>query len=411
MRRALALVLLAAACSTGSPAAAPSATPSLTPSATTSATTSATPVPAATTPSPALDWSTYGGDPQRSSAVPGPDPSHPAVAWTARLDGRVYASPLVVAGRVVAATEGGSLYALDLATGRVAWRRHLATPLAGDELPCGNIDPISFTGTPVHDPATGLVFAVATEPGVRHVLYAVRAGTGAVAWSRPVDVDGMQPETHLQRAALLLSDGTVYVAYGGNYGDCGQYRGRLVAVPTTGRGPLRSFTVPTAREAGIWAASGPALLPGGDVLVSTGNGEASGGTWDKSDSVLRLSPALALKDGFAPTEWAQENSDDADLGSMGPLLLPGGTRVVTAGKGGNAFLLDVDRLGGVGGQLAKLPGCRAFGGGAALAGAVLLPCEQGVTQVLVSGSSLRQGWRLACQSRPTTDAVKVSYDD
>ena len=388
MRRALAALLLLAACSSGArpqPSPTPAATLPPSPTATASATATATPLPA--------DWSTYGGNAQRSSAVDGPDPSGAAVAWRAALDGRVYASPLVVGGRVIAATEGGSLYALDLRTGRVVWRRHVAQPVAGSDLPCGNIDPISITGTPAYDSRTGLVYAVATQQGVRHVLYAVRASTGAVAWSRPVDVPGMTPATHLQRAALLLAGRTVYVAFGGNYGDCGQYQGRVVGVPASGRGPLLSFAVPTRREAGIWGASGPALLSGGDLVVTTGNGEASGGAWDKSDSVLRLSPTLQLKDGFAPTSWAKENSDDADLGSMGPLLLPGGRRVISAGKAGAVFLLDTDHLGGVGGQLSRITGCQAYGGGAVVGGAAFLPCEQGLTRVSFAGDRLRVQWR------------------
>jgi outer membrane protein assembly factor BamB len=322
------------------------------------------------------------------------------VAWTAALDGRVYASPLVVRGTVIAATENGSLYALDGRSGRLVWRRHLADPVHGSALPCGNIDPLGITGTPVYDSATGLVFAVATQAGVRHVLYGVDARTGTVRLARGVDVPGMQAATHLQRAALLLAGTTVYVAYGGNYGDCGHYQGRVIGVPTSGTGPLRSFTVPTSREAGIWGASGPALLPGGDLLVTTGNGAATDGTWDHSDSVLRLSSALQLKDGFAPREWAKENSADADLGSMGPLLLPGGTRVLAAGKGGNVFLLDVDHLGGVAGQLAALSGCSAYGGGAVTATAAFLPCDDGLLQVTVTGNRLVRGWHSAVVGSP-----------
>jgi hypothetical protein len=325
--------------------------------------------------------------------VAGPDPSHAAVAWQAALDGRVYGSPLVVGGHVITATEGGSMYALDLGTGRVVWRKKLSTPLSGSALPCGNIDPISFTSTPAYDPRTGLVFAVATQQGVRHVLFGIHASNGAVAFTRVVDLPGMDPRAHLQRAALLLSGGTLYIPFGGNNGDCAQYQGRVVGVSTTGSGPLRSFTVPTKREGGIWGASGPALLPGGDLLVATGNGAATGGTWDKSDSVLRLSPQLVLKDGFAPDSWAKENQYDADLGSTGPLLLPGSRRVVAAGKQGTVYLLDVDRLGGIGGELAQVGDCRSHGGGALAPGAVLLSCDQGLTQVLVSGDRLRRGWR------------------
>jgi outer membrane protein assembly factor BamB len=71
------------------------------------------------------DWPTY----HRDQARTGNDPAFPAPGqsltqrWSAPLDGAVYAEPPVVGGRVIAATEGGSVYALDPGTGRIAWRR------------------------------------------------------------------------------------------------------------------------------------------------------------------------------------------------------------------------------------------------------------------------------------------------
>ena len=60
-------------------------------------------------------------------------------------------------------------------------------------------------------------------------------------------------------------------------------------------------------------------------------------------------------------------------------------------------MADVDRLGGVNGQLARLEGCRSFGGAAvtstADAGVAFLPCTEGLTQVTVVGDRLAQGWR------------------
>lgn len=353
---------------------------------------------------PGADWTTYHGDATRTGYVAaGPDPVSPALAWQTSLDGKVYGSPAVVAGEVVAATEGGSIYGLDAVTGAVRWRTHLADPLPGSALPCGNIDPIGITGSPAVDPTSGQVFVTTTEAGVHHDLYALDPADGAVRSRRDADVPGVDPATHLQRGALLVSGGTVYVPYGGNYGDCGQYRGSVVGLPTTGTGPARTFVVPTSREAGIWAASGPAALPNGDVIVTTGNGEATSGERDRSDSVLRLSPALALVDGFAPVGWAQENSVDADLGSMGPVLLPGTHTALTAGKGGGVFLVDLAGLGGVGGQKGQLEGCEAYGGGAAApvqgGGTVAyLPCSSGLLQVRVSlAGALTKGWQAPSQ--------------
>jgi outer membrane protein assembly factor BamB len=340
------------------------------------------------------DWTTYHRDRARSGYLPGlPDPTRLTRAWSARLDGAVYGQPLVVGDRVLVATEADSLYALELRTGAVRWRTNVGRPVPLSELPCGNIDPLGITGTPVYDPATGLVFAVAEVTGPAHLLVGVDAGSGRVRVRRRVDVPGMDPRPHQQRAALALSQGRVYVAYGGLFGDCGDYRGRVIASRTDGRGPLLAFAVPTSREGGIWGASGPAVDGRGRLYVAVGNGAATGGEWDHSDSVLRLSPELRLEDGFAPRQWPEDNAGDADLGSMGPLLLPGGL-VFAAGKSGLGYLLRADHLGGVGGQLVERPVCAAFGGAAAVGSTIYVPCTDGLRQVRAQpGARLEPGWQ------------------
>ena len=340
------------------------------------------------------DWPTYHRDTARSGYLPGmADPTRLPRAWSARLYGAVYGQPLVVGDRVLVATEADSLYALSLHSGRVRWRTNVGKPVPLSELPCGNIDPLGITGTPVYDPGTGLVFAVAEVAGPAHVLVGVDARSGRVRVRRGVDVPGMDPGPHQQRAALALSQGRVYVAYGGLLGDCGDYRGRVVASRTDGGGPLLAFQVPTSREGGIWGASGPAVDRRGRLYVAVGNGAATGGSWDRSDSVLRLSPELHLEDGFAPTRWPQDNAADADLGSMGPLLLPGGL-VFAAGKSGLGYLLAADHLGGVGGQLVERPVCAAFGGAAVVGSVLYVPCTDGLRQVRAGpGAQLSLGWR------------------
>ena len=121
------------------------------------------------------------GDAARSGAVSeGPDPTSPAVAWRAGLDGPVYASPLIARGLVVAATEGGSLYGLDAATGATVWRTHVADPVPAGALPCGNITPtVGITGTPAYDAATGQVFAVAATQGLTAAETATETATAS----------------------------------------------------------------------------------------------------------------------------------------------------------------------------------------------------------------------------------------
>jgi outer membrane protein assembly factor BamB len=313
------------------------------------------------------------------------------------LDGAVYAEPLVIGGSVIVATEGDSLYALDRHSGRVQWHTNVGTPVPLSTLPCGNIDPLGITGTPVYDPATRLVFAVAEIEGPAHILVGVDVDTGQVRVRRSVDLPAMEPQVHQQRAALALSQNMVYVAYGGLDGDCGNYLGTVVASRTDGSGPLLSYQVPTPRKGGIWAPSGPAVDDAGHIYVAVGNGETTQGNWDHSDSVLRLSPTLSLEDGFAPTQWQQENATDADLGSMGPILLPGGL-IFANGKAGLGYLLHADALGGVGGQAQVKPICTAFGGAAALGSQLFVPCVDGIQQVVVGpGATLNLGWKAASQ--------------
>ncbi len=351
-----------------------------------------------TVPPTSSDWTTYHRDNARTGYLPDmPDPQHLAQAWSKSLDGAVYAEPLVVGNHVLVATEQDSLYSLDAQTGQVQWRISIGSPVPLSELPCGNIDPLGITGTPVYDPATGLVFAVAEVSGPQHLLAGIDVRSGQIRVRRLVDPAGMNPQTQQQRAALALSRGMVYVAFGGLYGDCGDYHGWVVAVRTDGGGPLLSYQVPTTREGGIWGASGPAVDAAGRLYVSVGNGAATSGDWDHSDSVLRLSPALQLEDGFAPQQWQQDNASDADLGSMGPVLLPGGL-VYANGKSGLGYLLRADALGGVNGQALVQPICEAYGGAALVGSVLFVPCTQGLQQLLVGpGIQLTRGWQAAGQ--------------
>lgn len=374
-----------------SPTVGTAATGTATARATASPTTAA---PSPTSPAGSADWPTYHQNSARTGYVAGaPDPGQLNRAWSKQLDGAVYAEPLVVGGRVIVATENDSLYALDSGTGNVLWHTHVGTPVPQSTLPCGNIDPLGITGTPVYDPGTGLVLAVAEIQGPAHMLVGLDVTTGTVKVRRSVDISGMDPTVHQQRGALALWQGMVYIPYGGLDGDCGNYRGSVVAARTDGHGSLLSFQVPTPREGGIWTPPGPTLDSNGNLYVAVGNGARTSGNWDHSDSILRLSPTLQLEDGFAPTGWAGENADDADLGSMGPVLLPGGW-IYADGKSGKGYLLKADHLGGVGGQVASISLCTAFGGAAVLGSQAFIPCSNGVHAISVSAQGqITPGWQ------------------
>ena len=76
---------------------------------------------------PTADWTTYHGDAARSGiAGGGPALRRPQPGWiSAALDQPVYGQPLMVDGRVLVATEGDSVYALDERSGALLWHTQL----------------------------------------------------------------------------------------------------------------------------------------------------------------------------------------------------------------------------------------------------------------------------------------------
>ena len=343
-------------------------------------------------------WTVYHGDALGTGAsgqLTSVNTSAPA--WTSpTLDGHVYGQPLYFNGRVYIATENDTVYALSASSGAVVWSNHLGAPVSSSRLPCGNIGPtVGITGTPVIDPARSEIFVVADESsgGVHHVLVGLDAASGQVERTQNVDPPGADPTALLERSGLNLDGGSVIFGFGGNYGDCGQYQGRVASVPESSGG-AGFFTVDVGhREGAVWMGGGaPAVDGAGHIWVTVGNGSqtSSGDTYDDSDSVLELSASLQLMGYFAPSDWAQQNASDADMSTV-PALLPDG-EVLAAGKAQVAYLLNGSHLGGINGQQAELnTGCGndIDGGMAYVDSTVYLPCLSGPMAVSVSASPPR----------------------
>jgi outer membrane protein assembly factor BamB len=360
----------------------------------TSATAAPSPSPSVSEATPAAGWFTYHGNVARTGKVSGlPAAGKLALAWTRRLGAAVYGQPLVIGATVVAATNTNEVVGLDLATGAVRWHQRVGTPLPISEQPCGNINPLGITSTPVYDPRNRLVYVVAQNGKTGHELAALRVSNGQVAFTRSVPSPDQRPAYDQQRGALTLSHGRVYVVFGGHYGDCGPYRGTVVGMPVSGHGAIVSYQVPTKEQGGIWSSGGPVVGPDGTIYVSTGNGATTSKTYDDSDSVTALSPHLTLTSIFAPSDWQKLSDDDLDLGSMSPALLSDG-QILQVGKSGTGYLLNSAHLGGIGGQVADGQVCSAFGGAAVSGTVVYVPCyPAGLAAVQTAGNTVRVRWR------------------
>jgi len=306
------------------------------------------------------------------------------------VDGQIYAQPLYVAGlkiggqvhnTVFVATEHDSVYAFDADTpGPPLWQTSFINPAAGittvssADVNCTEaIAPeIGITSTPVIDPNSGTLYVVAAtkENGTFfHRVHALDVMTGTEKVP-PVVIQGNVAGTgdgsanvsfvslkHLQRAALLLSNGALYIAFA-SYCDNTPYHGWVFAYDAQTLNQIALFnTTPNGGLGGIWqSGGGPAADANGNVFVMTGNGTfdgpSPGGNNDFGDSFLRLAPrALTQSDFFTPFDQATLEATDGDLGSGSPLLLPDQAvgpphLVVSAGKGGTIYLVDRDNMGG-----------------------------------------------------------------
>jgi outer membrane protein assembly factor BamB len=320
-------------------------------------------------------------------------------AWSDKLDGAVWSEPVIGDRLLVAGTEHNVVYGINTRTGAILWHQDLGTPEPGSDEPCGDIDPIGITGSPVYDPSEGLFYVVTTTGDGHHTLWALSA-SGRREWHRNVDPDhGRDSNAEQQRGGLLVVGNRVIVTYGAHAGDCGNYVGLAVSVPVWGQGPTRYYAVPNARQSGMWSPAGPTEAYDGNILTATANGSnRTGGKWDHSDGVIELNPrTMHYVRGWAPSNWEQGDADDLSLGSTSPVQVAGD--YVVGGKRGEVWLLKPS-LGGVNGQLDTLGGddfCNAFGGIAAVGNTAILPCKNfskphSILAVTVSNGKLHTKW-------------------
>lgn len=269
------------------------------------------------------------------------------------------------------ATEHNSVYAFDAdsnngGAGGLLWQTNLgpsaATPNNDFGLRFGGFETITpevgITGTPVIDlPSSTLYVDAFTHEGTSyyHRVHALSIATGQERPFSPVLVSAsvagtgvggngttvqFEAKQQLQRAALTLSGGVLYVPYSG-YDDSDPYHGWLIGFNATNLQALPSFvfnSTPNATladfgtnagEGGIWMAGcGPAADPNGSLYFATGNGSFnavnnSGGT-EYADSFLRLSTSggMAVADYFTPYNQDFLAGHNLDAGSGGILLLP-----------------------------------------------------------------------------------------
>jgi hypothetical protein len=315
------------------------------------------------------------------------------------IDGYMYAQPLYVAGVgipgqgthnvVYVATEHDSVFAFD-ADGLMTtplWKTSFVDEAAGvtsipggDVFTCGVVDPeVGITSTPVIDNVHGILYVLARTKEVAggntsyvQRLHALNITNGAEMPNSPVVISASAPgiglgnsgnvitfdtRYQMQRAALLLSKGVVYIGWA-SLCDFGPYHGWLLGYNATTLHQVSTFlTTPNGQRGGLWASgNGPAADGAGNVYIITANGtfDANSGGVDYGDSYVKLSytggsPKVA--DYFTPyTQAILGGVLDLDLGSGGPLLVPNAATapqqlILGTGKDGILYLLNRNNMG------------------------------------------------------------------
>jgi hypothetical protein len=330
-----------------------------------------------------------GLNPSETALTPAKVMSSFGLLHTLQVDSTVDAQPLYLSQLTVGggphnvvyvATEADSVYAFDADTGATLWKSSLllAGETPSDPVACDQILPtIGVTSTPVIDRGAGKIFLVAMSKdgsGAYHQrLHALDITTGKEVTGSPREISAtyfgtsFAPGYYAERAALLLSGGTIYTSWT-SHCDNLPYGGWIIAYSESTLSQVAALNVAVGsndKGPAIWmAGNGPAADAAGNVYLITangvfdtvlnGNGFPSNG--DFGNSILKLSlsgSSLQVADYFTPYNTAALSDADEDLGSGGELVLPdltdagGKVRhlVAGAGKTGIVYLADRDSMG------------------------------------------------------------------
>jgi hypothetical protein len=308
---------------------------------------------------PSHDWTRFGWDARRSNDDPNATGITAANVGSlrrqqVRLPGTVDSSAIYLHGVTIGGgthdaffvtTTYGITLAIDASSGQILWR--WTPPRYSSWAGSAQIT----TATPVADPSRRWIYAASPDGRIQKLTVA----GGHAVWRRSIT---KLPSKEKIASSLNLADGHVIATTGGYIGDAPPYQGHVVIIDAkSGRllhiwnslcSNRRRLIVPSscpASDSAIWGRAGAVVVPrSGNLLVATGNAPWNGRTnW--GDAVAVLSPNAKLIGNYTPTNTAQLNETDLDLGSTSPVYLTP-TLIAQGGKDGRIRLLSLPRLRG-----------------------------------------------------------------
>jgi hypothetical protein len=372
---------------------------------------------------------------------------------TVALDDQVDAQPLVVPGVVITAgafqgthdvvyvaTEGNTVYAIDIHSRTVLLSPNFGTPVSYP-LGCGNNGPnVGINSTPVIDLASKTLYVMIYtqgHSGPAYRLHALDLGsltdkvTPQLVTASHTLTNGttfhFNAKYQRQRPALLLANGSIYAGFG-SFCDLAANlsRGWLLGWTAGSLAPFASNQLLDQQSSSpdgfflssIWMSGyGLSTDDAGNILFVTGNSDYSGTTYDGvtniQESVVKVSSTLTtVLDLFTPSDEAGLDESDADFGSGGVMVLPDqpGTTshlAVAAGKVGTMFLMNEDNLGGFSPTKNNVLGSYAVGG-CWCGPSYFVDPSDGLGRVVSSGGRIVKVWKVQTSPKVGLKTVSVS---
>ena len=299
------------------------------------------------------------------------NPTSFGLLFSRAVDAQVFAQPLYVPAVTIngktqnvvyVATLNNSVYAFDADNPTASaplWQANLGATVLIQAY--GFSSNVGILSTPVIDPSTNTLYCVAdTLQNMREVytLHALDITTGAEKFNGPVNIQAsvpgdapdavngvvtFNPLNQLQRPALLLTAGSVFMGFGSvvETAAAPPYHGWLLGYNATTLAQTFAYnTSSNGGGGGIWMSGvGPSVDANG-VYFAIGNGSVGSG--NIGEGVMRIGSSDSY---FIAANFAVLNAHDLDFGAGGPLLIPGTNLLAIAGKTGELYVLNRTNLG------------------------------------------------------------------
>jgi len=214
---------------------------------------------------------------------------------------------------------------------------------------------VGVTSTPVIDANNPWMFVVSYHVDTRqHFLHKIDIATGldvqaAIPIGGSVGGKTFNAACARNRPGLLLQNGNVYVGFACLSCDawCSTtepYYGWVLGYRESDLAPTGVYnTALDGAEMGIWQSGNGLVGDGRYIYFMTGN-ESSGVKGDSFVRIDTMGGTLADAGFFQPANHDHLKAGDADLGSSGPILLPGG-KLLGGGKEGRLHVVDASMTG------------------------------------------------------------------